>query len=287
MALKKGGLGRGLDTLFNENATDNDVNTTLKLSDIEPNRDQPRRDFDETALQELADSISRHGLLQPIVVRPLSNGDYQIIAGERRWRACRIAGLTEVPVIVREVDDKTYMELALIENLQREDLNAVEEAFGYQTLMEQYNLTQEQVAVSVGKSRSAVANALRLLNLTEAELEALRRGTITAGHARALLSCDDDVVRAKMLIAAVEGASVRELERMAKEIGKKSNSGKKSKTTAFSKPSFYQEVELSLKAEMHRKVDITPKGNGKGTLTIEFYNDEELAEFARKLAAEE
>ena len=287
MALKKGGLGRGLDTLFNENATDNDVNTTIKISDIEPNRDQPRRDFDETALQELADSIGRHGLLQPIVVRPLSNGDYQIIAGERRWRACRIAGLTEVPVIVREVDDKTYMELALIENLQREDLNAVEEALGYNTLIEQYSLTQEQVAVSVGKSRSAVANALRLLNLTEAELEALRRGTITAGHARALLSCDDDAVRAKMLLVAAEGASVRELERMAKEMSKKGNFGKKSKTTAFSKPSFYQEVELSLKAEMHRKVDITPKGNGKGTLTIEFYNDEELAEFARKLAAEE
>ncbi len=287
MAIKKGGLGRGLDTLFNENATDNDVNTTIKLSDIEPNRDQPRRDFDETALQELADSISRHGLLQPIVVRPLSNGDYQIIAGERRWRACRIAGLTEVPVIVREVDDKTYMELARIVNLQREDLNAVEEALGYNTLIEQYSLTQEQVAETVGKSRSAVANALRLLNLTEAELEALRRGSITAGHARALLSCDDDALRSKMLIAAVEGASVRELERMAKETGKKSDSGKRSKTAVFSKPSFYQEVELSLKAEMHRKVDIIPKGNGKGTLTIEFYNDEELAEFARKLAAEE
>lgn len=282
MAAKKGGLGRGLDSLFNENATDSKESVTVKLVDIEPNRDQPRRGFDETALNELADSISRHGLLQPIIVRPLSNGSYQIIAGERRWRACRIAGLDEVPVIIKELDDKAFMEIALIENLQREDLNAVEEAMGYRTLMEQYGLTQEQVSETVGKSRSTVANALRLLGLNEHELEALRRGTITAGHARALLSCDDENMRQKMLLAAADGASVRELERMASAA--KKNAAAKTKKATASKPSFYSEVELSLKEEIHRKVNITPNGKGKGTLTIEFYSDEELAEFARRLA---
>lgn len=283
MAIKKGGLGRGLESLFNENATDSKDSITVKLIDIEPNKDQPRREFDETALNELADSISRHGLLQPIIVRPLSNGSYQIIAGERRWRACRIAGLEEVPVIVKELDDKAFMEIALIENLQREDLNAVEEAMGYKTLMEQYGLTQEQVSETVGKSRSAVANALRLLGLNENELEALRRGIISAGHARALLSCDDENMRNRMLLAAADGASVRELERMASAVKKVVS---KSKKTTFSKPSFYSEVELSLKEEIHRKVNITPNGKGRGTLTIEFYSDEELADFARKLGAE-
>ena len=281
MAMKKGGLGRGLESLFNENATDSKDSITVKLIDIEPNKDQPRREFDETALNELADSISRHGLLQPIIVRPLSNGNYQIIAGERRWRACRIAGLEEVPVIVKELDDKAFMEIALIENLQREDLNAVEEAMGYKTLMEQYGLTQEQVSETVGKSRSAVANALRLLGLNENELEALRRGIISAGHARALLSCDDENMRQRMLLAAADGASVRELERMASAVKKTSS---KTKKTTVSKPSFYSEVELSLKEEIHRKVNITPNGKGRGTLTIEFYSDDELADFARRLA---
>lgn len=277
----KGGLGRGLDTLFGENTAENGGAVSVKLVDIEPNRDQPRRDFDEQALSELADSIEKHGLLQPIIVRPLSNGNYQIIAGERRWRACRIAGLTEVPVIIKELDDKQYMEVALIENLQREDLNSVEEALGYRTLMDNYGLTQEQVAETVGKSRSAVANALRLLGLEENELEALRIGAITAGHARALLSCDNIETRNRMLLAAADGASVRELERMAnaKKTAKKEIAPKL-------KNSFYREVELSLKNELHRKVNIVSKGKGKGTLTIEFYSDEELTDFAKKLGAE-
>lgn len=278
MAVKKGGLGRGLDSLFNENAAQTNDAVTLKLTEIEPNREQPRRAFDEAALNELADSISAHGLLQPIIVRPMLNGSYQIVAGERRWRACRIAGLSEVPVIIKEIDDKEYYELALIENLQREDLNAIEEAVGYKTLMEQYGLTQEQISQTVGKSRSAVANALRLLNLTEAEQEALSKGIITAGHARALLGCEIEALRARMLLAAADGASVRELERMAKE-----------KPTAplkrtDKKPSFYNEVELALKDELHRKVNITPTKNGRGTLTIEFYSNEELSDFARRLA---
>ena len=282
MAPKKGGLGRGLESLFNENATDTDGAVRLNINDIEPNRGQPRKDFDETALSELADSIAQHGLIQPIVVKPTAQGRYSIIAGERRWRACRMAGLNEVPVIIKDADDQTLMEIALIENLQREDLNAVEEALGYRSLIDSFGLTQDEVAKKMGKSRSAVTNALRLLALNDAELEALRRGTITAGHARALLSCDDEEARAKMLLAAADGASVRELERLA-AVAKKKPAAKKAETK---KPTFYSEVELSLKDSLHRKVKITPAGNGKGTITLEFFNDAELSEFAKKLAGE-
>lgn len=282
MAPKKGGLGRGLESLFNENATDTDGAVRLNINDIEPNRGQPRKDFDETALSELADSIAQHGLIQPIVVKPTAQGRYSIIAGERRWRACRMAGLNEVPVIIKDADDRTLMEIALIENLQREDLNAVEEALGYRSLIDSFGLTQDEVAKKMGKSRSAVTNALRLLALNDAELEALRRGTITAGHARALLSCDDEEARAKMLLAAADGASVRELERLA-AAAKKKPAAKKAETK---KPTFYSEVELSLKDSLHRRVKITPAGNGKGTITLEFFNDAELSEFAKKLGGE-
>ena len=279
MAVKKGGLGRGLDALFNDNSTEENGAVTVSINDIEPNRNQPRKDFDEAALSELADSIAKHGLIQPIVVKPTTNGRYMIIAGERRWRACRIAGLYEVPVMVKDTDDKTLMEIALIENLQREDLNPVEEALGYRSLIDEFNLTQEAVAERMGKSRSAVTNALRLLSLYDDELEALRKGIISAGHARALLSVDDKELRNKMLMAAADGASVRELEKMAA-------ASKKSPKTpnAIVKPNFYNEVELSLKNEMGRKVYIKPTGKGKGTLTIEFFSDKELSEFAKKLA---
>lgn len=281
MAVKKSGLGRGLTSLFDENSSDNEGAVTLNLNDIEPNRDQPRKDFDETTLSELADSIAQHGLIQPIVVKPNLDGRYSIIAGERRWRASRMAGLTEVPVVIKEADEQTLMEIALIENLQREDLNAVEEALGYRSLIDTYGLTQEEVAKKMGKSRSAVTNALRLLALNDNELEALRRGSISAGHARALLSCDDEATRAKMLIAAADGASVRELEKTAAD-AKKAKSA--AKAAPQKKPTFYSEVELSLKNEMRRKVHINPSGNGKGTLTIEFFSDDELAEFAKRLA---
>ncbi len=279
MAVKKGGLGRGLDALFNENATDEGGVITVNLNDIEPNRDQPRKDFDEEALTELADSIAEHGLIQPIVVKPETNGRYSIIAGERRWRACRMAELYQVPVIIKDADEQELMELALIENLQREDLNAVEEALGYRSLIDSFGLTQEQVAKRMGKSRTAVTNALRLLNLTEDELQALRMGSISAGHARALLSVEDEALREQMLGLATNGASVRDLERLAAK-AKKGNkpSPKKEKNT------FYSEVELSLKNELHRKVNITPTGDGKGKITIEFFSDEELSDFARRLA---
>lgn len=281
MAVKKGGLGRGLDALFNDNSEKNEGAVSVRINDIEPNRDQPRRDFDEQSLSELADSIALHGLLQPIAVRPNSDGNYTIIAGERRWRASRMAGLDKVPVIIKEVDEKELKELALIENLQREDLNAVEEALGFKSLMDTYNLTQEQVSERLGKSRSAVANTLRLLSLNDKELEALRSGTISAGHARALLGCDDEETREKMLSLALGGASVRELEKMSAAVKKqpgKKPTGRKEKST------FHSEVEILLKNELHRKVTVTEGKNGAGTLTLEFFSDDELKEFTRKLA---
>lgn len=281
MPAKKGGLGRGLDSLFNENANDSEGAVKVNINDIEPNREQPRKDFDETSLSELSESIAQHGLIQPIVVSPTTDGRYSIVAGERRWRACRLAGLTEVPVIIKNADAQTLMEIALIENLQREDLNDVEEALGYRSLIDNFGLTQEELAKKMGKSRSAITNALRLLGLNVTELEALRRGTISAGHARALLSCEDENIRAKMLLSAADGASVRELEKMATAAKKVKSTAK---TEERNKPSFYSEVELSLKNELRRKVQVTPGGKGKGTLTIEFYSDEELADFAKRLA---
>ena len=282
MAVKKGGLGRGMSSLMNDNSIDTNGSVTVNINEIEPNRNQPRKDFDEGALSDLAESIAEHGLIQPIVVRPTVDGRYMIIAGERRWRACRIAGLNDVPVIIKATDDQTLMEIALIENLQREDLNPVEEALGFKALIDDFSLTQEEVARKMGRSRSAVTNALRLLNLKDNELEALRNGSISAGHARALLSCEDESIRERMLAEAIDGASVRELEKMAAEMKKTTTPKKK---TAV-KSNFYSEVELSLKEAMHRKVQIKSSGKGKGTITIEFFSDKELSEFAEKLAGE-
>lgn len=276
MAVKKGGLGRGLDSLFNENASDSGSVVNVRLTDIEPNRTQPRKNFDEEALQELADSIAKHGLIQPIVVRPEANGSYRIIAGERRWRACRMAGLSEVPVAIKEVDDKVLMEMALIENLQREDLNAIEEAKGYKTLMDTYGLTQAEVSESVGKSRSAVANTLRLLNLNEQETEALETDKITAGHARVLISIEDSDLRLHLFNLALSGASVRFLEGIA---NKKPKASKKLEK----KDTFFSEAEISLKAELGRRVKITQKGKNSGTITLEFFSREELTDFAKRL----
>ena len=278
MAVKNRGLGRGLDSLFNENSTEQNSALTLNINDIEPNRDQPRKIFDDDAVSELADSIAQHGLIQPIVVTPLSNGRYSIVAGERRWRACRMAGLMEVPVIIKDASQQELMEIALIENLQREDLNPVEEAFGYRSLIDAFGLTQEEVATRMGKSRSAVTNALRLLNLNEEELEALKNGRISAGHARCFIGVEDVELRQKMLAAAQEGASVRDLERMARLAKKPKKAAKKQE-----KNKLYSEVELSLRSELRRKVKIVSTGKGKGKLTIEFYSDKELCDFANKL----
>lgn len=280
MAIKKGGLGKGLDALFDENATDSKGAVELKLNEIEPNKEQPRKEFDEEAISSLAESIAKHGLLQPIIVRPKLNGMYEIVAGERRWRASRIAGLNKVPVIIKEMDEQTLAEVALVENLQREDLNPVEEALGYNSLMEKFGLTQEGVATSVGKSRAAVANALRLLKLPEEILAALRDGKISAGHARALLSVKTPEQQKELFALALDGASVRTIEALAQKEPKADAAAKKS----TKENTFYTEVALSLKQELHRKVAIKSTGKGKGTITLEFYSDEELRDFAQRLA---
>lgn len=279
---KKGGLGKGFDLLLDENATDNEQVVTVNINEIEPNRDQPRKVFDEAALNELADSISVHGLIQPILVRPLLSGRYSIIAGERRWRACRIAGLNDIPVIIKALDEKSSEEIAMIENLQREDLNPVEEALGYKNLIERHSLTQEDLSARVGKSRSAVANSLRLLNLPENMLDALSMGQITAGHARAILSTDNESHRSLLFKMALEGNNVRTLEAAAKSL-QKGGSGKV-KPQPQPKPVFFKEVELSLKNELGRKVTVKSNGGERGTITLEFYSADELKSFANKLA---
>lgn len=275
---KKGGLDRGFSALWEENAFDSSSTDTLRLSEIEPNRDQPRKEFDENSLQELADSIAKHGLLQPLVVRTMPNGTYQLVAGERRWRASRIAGLDEVPVIIRQIDDGEAMELAMIENLQREDLNPIEEAAGYKYLMDTFGLTQEQVAETCGKSRPAVANAIRLLSLPQDILELIKIGELTAGHGRAILAITDEKLRELAVVMAQKGASVRELEKLAS----KKTAAKK--TSAKAQNNYYKETELALKNEIGRKVKIEPKGKEKGTITIEFYSKDDLTAIAERLA---
>lgn len=278
MAVKKGGLGRGLDSLFNENSTDTEGSVQLKISEIEPNREQPRRDFDEEAIQSLAESISEYGILQPIVVRPKDNV-YQIVAGERRFRAALKAGLSTVPVVIKELDDKTVAELALIENIQREDLNPVEEAEAFRRLGEVYLLSQEQIAGKVGRSRSAIANSLRLLELDKESLELVKQGKISASAARTLLSAPDSSTRKLMREAALNGASIRELERMAKEAKKEKTEKPKTSST---KPSYYKEVEISLTDELHRRVKVATNGGKGGTISFEFYSDDDLQQFVKK-----
>lgn len=274
--MRKGGLGKGLEAIFAENDTeDRNATVTLKLNEIEPNRSQPRKEFDEGALAELADSLSRHGMLQPLLVRPLMGGGYQIVAGERRWRAARMAGLTEVPAVIRELADHEVMELALIENLQREDLTPLEEAQGYQTLMDTYGMTQEEVAHTVGKSRPAVANALRLLNLPQEILNLVNEGKISSGHARTLLGFQDkeQMLEAAKLVVS-QGISVRELEKMVKRANEAAQ--KKPVEKKRNRIQYYDEVQLAVGEHLGRKVQVN--GNKiKGTLQIEFYGEEDLA----------
>lgn len=281
MSKKRGGLGKGLGAIFIENDTeDRNATVTLKISELEPNRNQPRKEFDEKALTELAESIREHGLIQPILVRPLIGGGYQIVAGERRYRACRMAGLTEVPVTIRELTDEETMELALIENLQRENLNPFEEALGYKSLMDEYSFSQEQVAKAVGKSRSAVANTLRLLNLPEEVTALVKDGKLSAGHARALLSFDDEALMIKTAKSVVDqDLSVRQVEKLAK---KKQNSPKAQ--PAEPKASYFSMVEQTLTEYLGKKVTIAPlKGKKGGLLQIEFYSNEDLKDLAQRL----
>ena len=275
MASQKG-LGRGLGALlgdFGDESVEQSAYRLLPIYKVEPNPDQPRQDFDEEELEALAESIRIHGVIQPLTVREMGSGYFQIIAGERRWRAARLAQLAEVPVVVVEADDKKAMELALIENLQRQDLNPVEEALGYQSLMDDYGLTQEEAANRVGKSRPAVANALRLLNLSGEVLEMVRSGKLTAGHARAVLSLKTEKkqLEAARKIAAL-GLSVRQAELLCRNMGKEPAPVKEAAPLAID---YVAECEKSLSKHLGRGVKIV-NGKRKGRFELEFYGQEDL-----------
>ena len=270
------GLGKGLGALMGdfmeETADSRSPYQLLPIYKVEPNPGQPRQDFDDEELQSLADSIATHGVVQPLTVRKLPSGYFQIIAGERRWRAARLAGLKEIPVVVIEADDKKTMELALIENLQRQDLNPIEEALGYQTLMQDYGMTQEETAQQVGKSRPAVANALRLLALCPQVLEMVRNGKLSAGHARAVLTLKTEKQQkeAAQKIAAL-GLSVRQAELLCKNLSKEP-APQKEVTLAVN---YIAECEKSLSKHLGRKVKIT-NGKRKGKFELEFYGQDDL-----------
>lgn len=274
MASQKG-LGKGLGALlgdFNEEPLEKSAYQLLPIYKVEPNPDQPRQDFDEEELQALADSITVHGIIQPLTVREMPNGYYQIIAGERRWRAARMANLSDVPAVIIEADDKKAMELALIENLQRQDLNSLEEALGYQTLMNEYGLTQEEAAGRVGKSRPAVANALRLLGLCPEVQERVRKGELSAGHARAILQLKSEKKQqeAAQKIVAL-GLSVRQAELLCKNMSKEPVPQKKEVFAV----DYVAECEKSLSKHLGRGVKIV-NGKRKGRFELEFYGQEDL-----------
>ena len=275
-----GGLGSGLDFLYDENTADVQVKKTLRLSELEPNRDQPRKQFSEEAIQTLADSIQQYGMIQPILVRPLGL-NYQIVAGERRWRAARMLGLDEVPVVIRDLSDEDTMAIALIENLQRENLNPMEEAGGYAQLMEKCGMTQEEVAKHVGKSRSAIANSLRLLKLPEQVKTLVQDGSLSAGHARALLGISDEKLLAETAAKAADGKlTVRAVEKIASGEEKQAEPALRHR-----EDSFYTEIEISLESRLGRRVSVT-RGKNKGTLNLEFYDKDDLAALAQRLTRE-
>ncbi|MBR3955872.1 MAG: ParB/RepB/Spo0J family partition protein [Clostridia bacterium] len=283
MATKKGGLGKGISQLFVENAPEDALNsgaTLLSIGDIEPDRNQPRTNFDDTSLQELADSIAAHGVLQPILVRPQSDGSYRIVAGERRYRAARMAGLTEVPVVIKVLSDAEAAAIALIENLQREDLNPMEEAIGIKRLMDEFGLTQNETAERLSKSRPAVANALRLLQLPDDCIELVADGTLSAGHARTLLGLENkEMIYEVALTVSEKGMSVRDTEKLVKKLNKPV---KETETPPVAH--YHSEVALSLSTVLGRKVNIvTAKGTGKtgGKIEFEFFDDDDLQKLAK------
>ena len=280
----KRGLGSGLGALFGEDilAEKGEKELTLPISKVEPRADQPRYSFDEEALEALSESIRQYGLIQPITVRKLDGGFYQIIAGERRWRAARMAGLAEVPVRIIEADDKRAMELALVENLQREDLNPIEEARGYRTLMDEYSMTQEQASASVGKSRSAVANSLRLLSLSEAVSAMVENGSLSAGHARALLPLKEAKQQLEIAEVVVSRAlSVRQTETLVKKLCSPS-APKKEEESGSIVVDYVKEVERSLENALGRKIKLvdSPK---RGRIELEFYGADDREELISKL----
>lgn len=285
MAAKKSGLGRGLSEIFMQNESEDQNSTvTLRISEIEPNKNQPRKDFEPEALNELSESIAQHGVLQPLVVRPILGGGYEIVAGERRFRAARMAGLTEVPVVIRELTDSQTMELALIENLQRENLSDLELANGYEMLLNEYNMTQEQIASTVNKSRSAVANTLRLIKLPDAVKLMLSSGDITSGHARALLGLENNDIIEQVAEEITEfGLSVRQTEKRVQQINSQSSKKEEKKEKLDKRPPYYREVELSLSECFGRKVIVNQKSKTSGTLVLEFYGEDDLKELLKHI----
>ncbi len=284
MAKKKAelGLGRGLNALLGDPVLQNqgEGSVSLPISQVEPGLNQPRKRFDPEALAELADSIREHGIIQPLTVRRLSSGYYQIIAGERRWRAAKQAGLDEVPAVIIEADDRKVMELGLIENLQREDLNPAEEARGYQVLMNEYGMTQEQVAQRMGKSRPAVTNALRLLNLPEDLMALVEEGKLSAGHARALLGAPTQALQRQAAKAVLDkGLSVRQTEALVKALQKE----KKPRARTEDMLAIYlADLEKNLGSQLGRKVHIQHRGK-KGKLELEYYSEDDLETLLRLL----
>ena len=284
MAKAKGGLGKGFGALLGESLMAGEGEesgvSTLPMTLIEPNSAQPRKNFDPEAMRELTHSIAMHGVVSPITVRRAGDGYYQIIAGERRWRAARSAGLTEIPALVIEADDKTVMELALIENLQRQDLNPIEEAQGYHSLMEEYGLTQEQVAERVVKSRPAVANALRLLSLPAEAQQMLADGTLSAGHARAVLAIKDESLRTHEALEKMAGMSVRQAEKFAKGLCRPAEKPKE-QAAPFA-ADYSADLAARLEGALGRRVRIE-HGKTSGTVSLEFYGDEDLERLAEAL----
>jgi ParB family chromosome partitioning protein len=268
------GLGSGLGALLEQNAADPASGVqTVRITEIEQNRSQPRKRFDDEALTELAESIQAHGMLQPIVVRPIGERRYQIVAGERRWRAAKRIGLSEVPVIIRELTDHQASQIALIENLQRENLNPIEEALGYQALMQQFGMTQEEVAKTVGRSRPSVANSLRLLNLPVLVQDYLEKGKISAGHAKALAGIKDEALLLRCAAKAAEdNITVREIETLVQKQNAEEKPADKPKSADRI---YYDEMEISLGSHLGRKVKVSGTKK-KGTLTLEFYDKEDL-----------
>ncbi len=285
MAKKR--LGKGMDALFfesdEEKVTSSSAANTLRISEIEPNKSQPRTEFDDDAILSLADSIRQHGVLQPILVRPLPTGGYQIVAGERRWRAARMVGLSEVPVLIKELSDFETMQVALIENLQREDLNPIEEAQGYEKLMSKYDMTQEQVAEAMGKSRPAIANSLRLLKLDDETQKMLKNGDLSAGHAKALAGLDDIKLRQELAKkTALDKLSVRQLEKII-SMGEKKSKG--SKASIRYENTYAAELEAALQSAFGQKTEVSAKADGSYTIKIKVKNKDELDEFVKNCSA--
>ena len=275
---KEHGLGRGLGALLGDAALQAQESGSLSLpiTQVEPGLKQPRKRFDDQSIADLADSIRLHGIIQPLTVRRLASGYYQIIAGERRWRAAKLAGLSEVPAVIIEADDRTVMELGLIENLQREDLNPIEEANGYRTLMDEYGLTQEEVAQQVGKSRSAIANALRLLHLPDAVHLLLEEGKLSAGHARAILSVSGGDLQKKLAQKVIaEDLSVRQTEALAKRLSTQAPAAEPLSPAVDELRMYLKAAERDLSTRFGRKVSISA-GKKKGKIELEYYNSDDL-----------